>query len=566
MIEIFFQSLLSLLIYYSAGNYFSTQILKTNIDKPKDHAIKIIYGYISIGFLSIILNFFIPLSKFYNSIISFIAIFYFIYLFYKSKNKKIILIIFFTISFFSVLTITLDQVNRPDAGLYHLPYTKILNENKIIFGLTNIHFRFGHTSIMQYLNAFNYNYLSGVKGILIPQIIVIITLFYYFFEELKTRIKKGRNNYLTIFLFFSFIFLIINYNRYSSFGNDALANIFYVFILYELLKHLKDKNDKINTLFYLSLLSIFCFFLKPFMIIILFIPLIWLIINKIKISNVIKNKKFYLIIFFLLSFLIKNIITSGCMIYPVKITCFDKLEWYDKDTTQREQLSGEAWAKDWINYANSKQLTQKQYVKNFRWLKTWLENHFQVILKKVLPFIALTSILIFLINLNSKKESDQQINYKIINSIKFITIFTFFSCLFWFLKFPVYRFGSGMIGGFIIILITLYFTKNKIFISTNSKIFHYLPIFLIIIISFKNLNRIYNNYDQKYAEFPWPKIHSFTSDNEKQRFFELKKNNKILFYLSDNGLCMYGPAPCSYYQNKNINLKTINEYKIYYIE
>ena len=32
--------------------------------------------------------------------------------------------------------------------LYHLPYTSILNNEKIIIGLSNIHFRFAHTSIV----------------------------------------------------------------------------------------------------------------------------------------------------------------------------------------------------------------------------------------------------------------------------------------------------------------------------------------------------------------------------------------------------------------------------------
>ena len=43
---------------------------------------------------------------------------------------------------------------RPDAGFYHIPYIQILNENKIILGLANIHSRFGHVSIIQYLSGF----------------------------------------------------------------------------------------------------------------------------------------------------------------------------------------------------------------------------------------------------------------------------------------------------------------------------------------------------------------------------------------------------------------------------
>ena len=56
--------------------------------------------------------------------------------------------------------------------MYHLPYTKIINDNKIIFGISNIHFRFGHTSILQYLNAIFNNYIFNSKGIIIPAAII----------------------------------------------------------------------------------------------------------------------------------------------------------------------------------------------------------------------------------------------------------------------------------------------------------------------------------------------------------------------------------------------------------
>mgnify|MGYP007000308277 CR=1 len=60
-----------------------------------------------------------------------------------------------TASLLSFMIILYDNEYRPDAGLYHLPYTQILNEQNISIGLTNIHTRFGHISIIQYLSAFN---------------------------------------------------------------------------------------------------------------------------------------------------------------------------------------------------------------------------------------------------------------------------------------------------------------------------------------------------------------------------------------------------------------------------
>ena len=77
--------------------------------------------------------------------------------------------------------IIFSNVNRPDAGLYHLPYVSMLNDSKIIIGSSNIHFRFGHTSIMQYLSAINNNYLFKDNGVIIPLASVVSFFLFIFF-------------------------------------------------------------------------------------------------------------------------------------------------------------------------------------------------------------------------------------------------------------------------------------------------------------------------------------------------------------------------------------------------
>ena len=63
----------------------------------------------------------------------------------------------------------------------------------------------------------------------------------------------------------------------------------------------------------------------------------------------------------------------------------------------------------------------------------------------------------------------------------------------------------------------------------------------------------------------------FTNSKEanyykKQEYEEIKKDNKILFYLSKNGLCMYGPAPCSHFMIEQLNVKKKFGYNIYWIK
>ena len=81
-----------------------------------------------------------------------------IFLILKLKLKKIDYLFILIASILSFIIILYDNEYRPDAGLYHLPYTQILNEQNVPIGLTNLHSRFGHISIIQYLSAFNSKY------------------------------------------------------------------------------------------------------------------------------------------------------------------------------------------------------------------------------------------------------------------------------------------------------------------------------------------------------------------------------------------------------------------------
>ena len=71
----------------------------------------------------------------------------------RNYKSKIVLNFVIICSLGVFLMILLSKIYTPDAGMYHIPYINILNENKIITGLSNLHHRYGHISIMQYLIA-----------------------------------------------------------------------------------------------------------------------------------------------------------------------------------------------------------------------------------------------------------------------------------------------------------------------------------------------------------------------------------------------------------------------------
>ena len=445
----------------------------------------------------------------------------------------------------------------------------MLNENKIIFGSANLHFRFGHTSLIQYSNAFNYNFLFKEKGILIPQALLIISVLYYLGKKIYLDIFNKKLNTNFLFLFICFSFSILNYNRYGSFGNDAGGNILFIFLLYKTFTLIQKKTVSVDDIILISFISLFCFVQKSFLIFSFLIPILLIFNFHLKnIGKIILSKKFYILSFLIFCFFTKNIITSGCLVYPSTITCMKNLSWYNDDTTTREEIMAEAWAKDWINSSFRK--NPETYIKSFNWTNTWIENHFKILIKKISLFLILTLIIFVFIIAGNNKHKKYELSHfekKIYIVLSFVSII---SLCFWFLKFPIYRYGSGIIGGSIIIL--LFLLLHKKIEVTNLKNYKnlFIVIFslLILAILLKNILKVKENFNTKYNQYPWPKIYSLTNTQNKLNELNFEKyetKDNFMFYIAKDGYCMYGPSPCTYYLEKNIIKKRIYSYNVYLI-
>ena len=95
----------------------------------KNFSAQILYSLIILSFIGLVINFVFPLSIKINSVLIIVSLYLFIKNWKKYFNKK-----FFLFSFLLGLILLLLMVNsntfRPDSGLYHFPYIKILNEFK----------------------------------------------------------------------------------------------------------------------------------------------------------------------------------------------------------------------------------------------------------------------------------------------------------------------------------------------------------------------------------------------------------------------------------------------------
>ena len=65
-------------------------------------------------------------------------------------------------------------------------------KKKIIIGLSNLHFRYAHVSLIQYLSAFNYTSIFNQNSIIAPLAILWSISIIYFSHDIYKLIKKKR--------------------------------------------------------------------------------------------------------------------------------------------------------------------------------------------------------------------------------------------------------------------------------------------------------------------------------------------------------------------------------------
>ena len=567
MIELLFYSYLTSIHIYICGYIFCYNIIDKNIHKKSSIFEIFFYGSFILCFITLILNFFISLNKPVNTIIFLLPFVLFLFLFNKNYLKKIL---FFSlpIAILFCLTIAYDGTYRPDAGSYHLPYISIINEHKILIGINNIHFRFGHTSVIQYLSSIYNNFLFGEKGIIIPTGLIYCNFIFYCIYEI---FHKNNNNILKVLIFLILTFTLFRVNRYSDFGNDAPTNLLFFYLIIESLKNNEFFLKIKKTIF----ASTFIFLNKITLLLGFFIP-VCLIFNKFKL-NYLFNKVSIISILFIFLYSGKNILVSGCLMFPVEQTCIKKLFWYDSNSDRASnainaRLENESWTKGWMNQETEKK-EYREYLKNFGWVKTWINSEGRTIQKKIAPYLIFIIILyIFALIFEKRTKFNSKNSFKLNNEYYICLIISFLGSLLWFLKFPVFRYGYGYLISFFSILL-LFHLKNFKIISNSVKLkktFKYIIILLILGVVTKNVTRIYKK--SEIVSNIWPNIYGSEKNFQKKENLKIYKNGEIIFYISKNGECYYSKSPCTHFFNgkdfniDEINVKKVFRYSIYYFD
>jgi len=508
-----------------------------------------IYGIFILTICSYLANFFISINLYFNSLILFIGLSFFIFFILKefARSKINLFILFFIFFIFFIFILT--PKNHDDFPYYHFPYIHLLTISPVNLGIGVFNHGFRTHSSIFYFSSLFFLPIANYQLIHIASVFFIGFVNFIFLKKIFNLIrKKSIKNYILYLSLLNLAFINIFFGRISEHGTDLSAQILILLIVTEILILInlnnKTDNDKFNRVYILIALAVS---LKAFYLIYSLFLIVIFYYQKFKkefIFNLIKNKVIYFCLSLVALVLIINFINTGCIIYPISITCNYNLTWtIDLDEVKLMNQWYELWSKGGAA-PNFRVLNPSEYIQNFNWIKNWINiyffNHVSDFLLGLF-FLILCSYFILIKN-NKAYKTKYFVIYLLI-------IFLFIE---WFFKHPALRYG-----GYHLIAL-LFFIPFSFFLAKNVKsgkktvlriVFFILLIFIIFFL--RNINRIYNQ-SIKYNYNPFL-YSSFNKNFESYYIYD--HINKIKACYSKNIVC----------NEESIKIKKISDRFMFYM-
>lgn len=561
-IIIFFSSFYILLLSVIGYGIFFQSLCFGKITDMRDP--KVIYtgffGLFSITFISLISSLFIPHDFFHNVLLHFVGVLFFIFI--KIKEKKNYLKFIFFVSII-VLSALLISKTHDDFSYYHLPVTKYLTEQKVIFGMSILGHGYKLLSSLFFLNSSFYLPFIGYFSF---HFSLLFFLIFFNFFLLKEIIHKGTHEVIKFLYVFTFIFFNLSFNRIAEFGTDKAGQLLIVILVIKIFQHICYDNNKfkLNNILYLLPLLGFCISLKTYFLPYILMGLVIILLDAklIKSAKILfHSRSFYFLSAFLLIYFFHHFISTGCIISPLSFTCFgENLFWADSSLEFKNLAQ---WLEQWSKAGAGPGFRVDNpliYIQNFNWLSRWIETYFLVKVLDQLGILVLVFLITFLLFKNFKIKNERNNVFVINKNVSLFYSIILIIFFIWFLKHPQLRYG-----GYSIVFLTLSIPVALIFQKMKNKSLFdkklkYLLIFVMLIFNLKNVDRISTEFQRtdlyKFDNFP------FFAIPEKE-FISEKTSSGLTFYRT-NGHCWNTPSPCVGHLSGKLEVKKNKSYYFFY--
>ena len=358
-----------------------------------------IYGIFILILISYISSFIFPHTELFNSILILIGLINF----FINKNKEIIqsniknLLIVFII----LIVFIFANKQHDDFPYYHFPYIHLLTEYSNMLGIGNFNHGFRtHSSIFYLSSLFNLPFSNFFLLHLSPVFFMGFANIIFYNKILLNLKHKKPSNILYLSLL-SLIFVNVFFYRLAEHGTDRTAMILIMIVVIELLHLINNNtNQNKNEFLKLPILITLIISLKTFyaLYVLLSIPvIIFFIKKKFSLTLFFKSTITYLCISVLFLLLTVNFFNSGCLLYPIKILCFESFSWaIPLGEVDLMNLWYQQWAKAGAN-PNFRVESPEVYIQGFNWFNNWFNQYFFNKVSDFLAGLVFLSLFVFLV-------------------------------------------------------------------------------------------------------------------------------------------------------------------------
>jgi hypothetical protein len=343
--------------------------------------------------------------------------------FLRLKSDKLFTV-FIIAALAIVLLFAIETPRLYDAYLYHINSIQWNYLYRTVPGLANLHDRFGFNSSVFVLSA-GFSFID-VFG---QYLFIINPLCYFvFFVWLLKHILYGNIAFRIFAVLFLFYFSREYVMHISTPGTDLLPNML---VAYVFLTLLTDFDSLLKRTLIFIVLPIFCLTMKLSV-----MPIVVVVLAAVYLKNKTIPASFRQLVFYssllLLPWMIRNVILSGYLIYPLHSLDFFNFDW---ETSKSSMIEAQNWIYSWarIPLRNYKEVLAMPFNEWFPvwWKDVTPDNRIFFILAAISPVPAGLYAC-----LNRKKTI-------------FPALLTFAICyasaLFWFFTAPDFRFSFSFI-------------------------------------------------------------------------------------------------------------------------
>ncbi|MBD1168366.1 hypothetical protein IDH29_04205 [Pelagibacterales bacterium SAG-MED06] len=473
-------------LFFSIWGYGS--LLKKQFKKELNFGETGIYGFVIIYLILATIHFFLPINYFVSLLIKVVGLLIGLknYSLIKKIDSKLFNKFLIIIIIFFICSLT-DRVHD-DFYWYHLPTINYIHDYKIIFGIASLNDQLGYGQGYFYLSSLFIDPIVKINFIYHPSIIIISFFSIFMIEENSKR--KIIENKLLFYFFISII--LIKFTRFKEYGLDVFAFCIIGVLSHYLISFYKTKD---KTYFNKSLLLIvFGFFIKQYVIITIFYLIYYFYKLKLKIFLFLKDRLIlFLCIFISIVSMSKNIVQTGCLIYPIPVTCISSnyVNWSLGNEVAKKRFDHlKAYSKGIKMYAKEikdNNLKAEEYLKNFKY-----SFHRKLILDKgelekiyIVLFLAFVLKIIFLTSTKTKTSNP----YSKKDLIALISTSSV-TLIYWLWEAPSMRFGGYFFVIFFIFSLFFFIPLQKNNYILTFKKFNILIFCLAGLFVYKNIARI----------------------------------------------------------------------------